>query len=348
MEEMAQLQPVAELLTKLVALEEEQASLQSMLQDETDAELREMAEEEHAANVVARAEIEQRLLLSLIPRDDAEDASGHAILEVRSGAGGDEASLFAEDLMDMYAKAADQKGWRVELLDVSPAPAGLGYREAICRIEGQSAYATLQFESGVHRVQRVPVTETKGRIHTSTASVAILPEPTEVERHINQSDLRIDVYRSSGAGGQHVNTTESAVRITHLPTGLVAASQDGRSQHQNRGKAMTVLAARVYEARRRAEDEARRGDRQAQIGTGDRSERIRTYNIMQNRVTDHRIGLTVNGVDDMLAGGGTFWNMVRALKEQDQQNRLDNLASEELVGAETMWTSICGDGWEKN
>ena len=240
-------------------------------------------------------------------------------MEIRAGAGGDEASLFAGDLQRMYLRFAEKQGWKMELIDAMDGTAG-GYKEIIVAVRGEDVYGKLKFESGVHRVQRVPATETQGRIHTSTVTVAVLAEAEEVDVQINEGDLRIDTYRASGAGGQHINKTDSAVRITHLPTGTVVAMQEERSQHKNRAKAMTVLRARIYEAQRQALSGARAADRKGQVGTGDRSERIRTYNFPQGRVTDHRIGLTLHKVERVMMG--EFDDIVSALMAEDQAARL--------------------------
>jgi peptide chain release factor 1 len=242
------------------------------------------------------------------------------MLEIRAGTGGDEAALFAGDLYRMYERYAATQGWKVEPISMSASDVG-GFKEIVANVTGTGVFAKLKFESGVHRVQRVPVTESGGRIHTSAATVAVLPEPTEVDMTIDDNDLRIDIYRSSGAGGQHVNTTDSAVRITHVPTGIVVAMQDERSQHKNRAKAMQVLRARLFEKRREEAHDAEAEARKAMVGSGDRSERIRTYNFPQGRVTDHRIGLTLHKLDEVLAGPG-LEELVDALIAEDQAKRL--------------------------
>jgi peptide chain release factor 1 len=285
-----------------------------MARDESaDAELRRMAEEEAEALAARVAALDHAVRIALLPKDEADRRN--VILEVRAGTGGDEAALFAADLFAMYRRYAEGRGWRFEVLDISENDLG-GYREAVAEITGTDVFARLKYESGVHRVQRVPVTESQGRIHTSTATVAVLPEAEEVDVHVNDADLRIDVFRASGAGGQHVNKTESAVRITHLPSGIVVACQDEKSQHKNRARAMKILRAKLYEREREAKASARSDLRRSQVGTGDRSERIRTYNVPQGRVTDHRIGLTLHRIDRILAGD--LDELIDALTAEDQ------------------------------
>lgn len=312
----AELEPVVAAARAVSALRAEMASLTEMAKD-ADAEMRAMAAEEYAATEAALPEAEHRLAIALLPRDAADERS--AMLEIRAGTGGDEAALFAGDLMRMYAKYAESRGWRVEIVSGNAADVG-GYKEVVANVTGSGVFARLKFESGVHRVQRVPATEAQGRIHTSAATVAVLPEATEVDVQINDGDLRIDVYRSSGAGGQHVNTTDSAVRITHLPTGTVVTCQDGRSQHKNKEKAMQVLRARLYEVQRESIAAERAGERKAMIGSGDRSERIRTYNFPQGRVTDHRINLTLHRLPEILEGA--LDEMIGALIAEDEAERL--------------------------
>ena len=299
--ERAELVPVVEAIERLRAIEAEIRDLDGLLADRsTDAEMRALAEEERS-DAAARLEaaIEQ-LQLELLPKDEA-DARG-VILEVRAGTGGDEAALFAGDLFRMYQRYADGEGWKVEILSVSDGAMG-GYKEIVAEIAGQGAFGKLKFESGVHRVQRVPATEGSGRIHTSAATVAVLPEAEEVDVALDDSELRFDVFRAQGAGGQHVNKTESAVRVTHLPTGIAVAVQDERSQHRNRARAIALLRAKLYDIERERADTARADARRVQVGSGDRSERIRTYNFPQGRVTDHRINLTLYKLDQVIEGG---------------------------------------------
>jgi peptide chain release factor 1 len=283
----------------------------------TDPEMRAMAEEEARELAERVGALARSVRIALLPKDEADERN--AILEVRAGAGGDEAALFASDLFEMYRRYAEGRGWRFEVLELSENDLG-GYREAVAGITGQNVFARLKFESGVHRVQRVPATEAQGRIHTSTATVAVLPEAEEVDVAVNDADLRIDVFRASGAGGQHVNKTESAVRITHLPSGIVVQCQDEKSQHKNRARAMKILRARLYEREREAKAAARSDMRRSQVGTGDRSERIRTYNVPQGRVTDHRIGLTLHKIDRVLAG--ELDELVDALTSEQQAELL--------------------------
>ena len=278
------------------ALHEAQA-----MQQEADSDLRELAEQEAAALHDRLGQLEHELRALLLPRDP--DDERNVFLEVRAGTGGDEAALFAGDLLRMYQRYAERQGWRVEIMNSSHGEHG-GYKEVIARVAGNGAYAALKFESGTHRVQRVPETESQGRIHTSACTVAILPEQDEVtEVDLDPSELRVDTYRSSGAGGQHVNTTDSAIRITHLPSGIVVECQDERSQHKNRARAMALLQARLLETERARQSAEQAASRKLQVGSGDRSQRIRTYNFPQGRVTDHRIGLTLHKLDEILGGG---------------------------------------------
>jgi peptide chain release factor 1 len=291
-----------------------------MTQD-ADDELRAMAAEELHDNRAALDAAERALALSLLPRDAADERA--AMLEIRAGTGGDEAALFAGDLFRMYQRYAEGQGWRVELISASTSEAG-GFKEVVASVEGKGVFAKLKFESGVHRVQRVPVTESGGRIHTSAATVAVLPEAEDVDVQIDEArDLRIDVYRSSGPGGQSVNTTDSAVRITHLPTGLVVIQQDEKSQHKNKAKALKVLRTRLYEAERERLAAERSGTRKAMVGSGDRSERIRTYNFPQGRVTDHRINLTLHRLPEILEGD--MDELIGALIAEDEAERLATL-----------------------
>jgi peptide chain release factor 1 len=315
----AELEPVAKVAGEVKAMREEIAGLEEMLGD---PELKAMAEEELAAIREALPDKERQLAIALLPRDSADNKP--AMLEIRAGTGGDEAALFAGDLYRMYEKFASEQGWRVEPVSMNASEVG-GFKEIVANITGQGVFAKLKFESGVHRVQRVPVTESGGRIHTSAATVAVLPEPDDVDVQIEDKDLKIDIYRASGAGGQHVNTTDSAVRITHLPSGIVVTQQDERSQHKNRAKAMQVLRARLYEKMRDEAQGAEAEARKAMVGSGDRSERIRTYNFPQGRVTDHRIGLTLHKLDEVLAGPGLS-ELVDALIAEDEAKRLAALA----------------------
>ena len=311
----AELEPVAKIAAQVTAMREEVAGLEEML---ADPEMKAMAEDELASIREALPELERALAIAMLPRDSAD--SRPAMLEIRAGTGGDEAALFAADLYRMYEKYAAEMGWRIEPISMNASDIG-GFKEVVANITGNGVFAKLKFESGVHRVQRVPVTESGGRIHTSAATVAVLPEPDEVDVRIEDKDLKIDVYRASGAGGQHVNTTDSAVRITHLPTGTVVTCQDGRSQHKNKDKAMQVLRARLYEAQREATQGAEAEARKAMVGSGDRSERIRTYNFPQGRVTDHRIGLTLHKLPEVLEGAGLA-ELVDALIAEDEAKRL--------------------------
>ncbi|MGN6277193.1 MAG: peptide chain release factor 1 [Sphingomonas sp.] len=317
--EYAELEPVAAAAGEVRRLRAEAVSLRHMTH-EADPELRAMAEEELRDNQERLETAEHGLALALLPRDAADERP--AMLEIRAGTGGDEAALFAGDLMRMYQRYADSRGWRVELISASASEAG-GYKEVVASVTGQGVFARLKFESGVHRVQRVPVTESGGRIHTSAATVAVLPEAEEVDVQIDDKDLRIDVYRSSGPGGQSVNTTDSAVRITHLPTGLVVIQQDEKSQHKNKAKAMKVLRTRLYEAERERLAAERSGARKSMVGSGDRSERIRTYNFPQGRVTDHRINLTLHRLPEILEG--EMDELIDALIAEDQAERLASL-----------------------
>jgi peptide chain release factor 1 len=293
--------------------------LQGMLKDPAlDNEMRKMAEEEQREVKGQLPKLEQSLKLALVPKDEAD--SKNAILEIRAGAGGDEAALFAAQLFRMYQKYAEHHGWRFEVMEISDTGIG-GYKEGTATISGTNVFARLKFESGVHRVQRVPATESSGRIHTSTATVAVLPEAEEVDIHIEEKDLRVDVFRSSGPGGQSVNTTDSAVRITHIPTGVVVSQQDEKSQHKNRAKAMKILRARLYEAERAKREAERAAARKGQVGTGDRSERIRTYNYPQGRVTDHRINLTLYQIQSVV-GEGELDEFIDALIAEDQAEKL--------------------------
>ena len=317
--EFSDLGPVVEAIRALKGAKSEAKDLAGLVKDAgTDAEMKAMANEELAELKEKIPELELAVKVLLLPKDEADDRN--AIIEVRAGTGGEEAALFAGNLFAMYQRYAELKRWKVEILEASESDLG-GYREIVASITGSGAYARLKFESGVHRVQRVPETETSGRIHTSAATVAVLPEAEDVDVDVEEKDLRIDVYRSSGAGGQHVNTTDSAVRITHEPTGIVVAVQDERSQHKNKAKAMKILRAKIYEAERERQANERAAERKGQVGSGDRSERIRTYNFPQGRVTDHRINLTLYKLDKMMLGEALD-EVVDALTAEDQAERL--------------------------
>ncbi|WP_445190811.1 peptide chain release factor 1 [Sphingomonas sp. Tas61C01] len=317
--EYAELEPVAQAAGLVRRLRAEADSLAYMAGD-ADDELRAMAEEELRENKAALETADRKLALALLPRDAADERS--AMLEVRAGTGGDEAALFAGDLFRMYQRYAEAQGWRVEMISSSASDAG-GFKEVVASVTGQGVFAKLKFESGVHRVQRVPVTEAGGRIHTSAATVAVLPEAEDVDVKIDDKDLRIDIYRSSGPGGQSVNTTDSAVRIVHIPSGLVVIQQDEKSQHKNKAKAMKVLRTRLYEAERERLHAERAGARKSMVGSGDRSERIRTYNFPQGRVTDHRINLTLHRLPEILVG--EMDDLIGALIAQDEAERLATL-----------------------
>ena len=312
--ELSDLDPLVEKVTAFRAAERARDEAEAMLGD---PELKELAEAEYLDLKDRLPKLEREIRLLLAPRDMADDRS--AILEIRPAAGGDEAALFAAELFGAFQRYAQRQGWRFEILEYDEGDLG-GVKGATASIEGRGVFAKLKFESGVHRVQRVPATENQGRIHTSTVTVAVLPEAEEVDVQINEADLRIDTYRASGAGGQHVNKTDSAVRITHLPTGTVVAMQEEKSQHKNRAKAMKVLRARIFDAERARLAGARAADRKGQVGTGDRSERIRTYNFPQGRVTDHRIGLTLHKIDRVMLG--EFDEVIEALVAEDEAARL--------------------------
>jgi len=314
--ELSRLEPIVTVLREWRAVREELDGTRAMV-DDPDEEMRTMAREEIARLSSREAELTETLRVQLVPRDPNDDRD--VIVEVRAGAGGDEASLFAADLYRMYARYAERRRWKVEVLSTSESGSG-GLKEVIVEVRGDGAYSRLKFESGVHRVQRVPVTEASGRIHTSTATVSVLPEADEVEIQIDEKDLRVDVYRSSGPGGQSVNTTDSAVRVTHLPTGLMVAIQDEKSQHKNRAKAMSVLRARLLEMEQDRMAAERGDERRSQVGSGERSEKIRTYNFPDDRVTDHRVGLTVHNLPGLLEGD--LDRMLDPLIEADQQRRL--------------------------
>ena len=315
----AELTPVVEAAKAVRLLREEAAGLEEM---RADPEMREMAEAELAEIEEKLPDAERKLALSMLPKDSADERA--AMLEIRAGTGGDEAALFAADLFRMYQRYAESQGWRVEVISASSSDVG-GFREVVASVTGTGVFARLKFESGVHRVQRVPATETQGRIHTSAATVAVLPEAEEVDVSIDEArDLRIDVFRSSGPGGQSVNTTDSAVRITHIPSGLVVIQQDEKSQHKNKAKALKVLRTRLYEAEREKLHDARAADRKSMVGSGDRSERIRTYNFPQGRITDHRIGLTLHRLSEVMEGPALD-ELISALIAEDEAARLANL-----------------------
>jgi peptide chain release factor 1 len=312
--ELSELEPVVARIEEMRAAEQQASQAEQLL---ADPEMRELAEEELRGLRERLPALQQEIRLSLLPKDEADERS--AILEIRPAAGGDEAGLFAAELFAAYQKYAALKGWRFEILEYGDTELG-GLKEGIAEITGRNVFARFKYESGVHRVQRVPATETQGRIHTSTITVAVLPEAEEVDVQVNEADLRIDIYRASGAGGQHVNKTDSAVRITHLPTGIVVAMQEERSQHKNRAKAMKILRSRMYEQQRASLHATRAADRKSQVGTGDRSERIRTYNFPQGRVSDHRINLTLYKIDRVMQG--EFDEFIDALTAEDQAARL--------------------------
>ena len=307
---------------KYISYEINKSELQKILDDKnSDEEIKKMAETELNDLNLEKEKNEKKLKLFLLPKDEADKKD--AIIEIRAGTGGLEASLFAADLFKMYEKVSHKKKWSVELISISKSEAG-GLKEVIASIKGNNIYSTLKYESGVHRVQRVPDTETQGRVHTSAATVAVLPEVEEVDLKINESDLRIDVFRAGGPGGQSVNTTDSAVRITHIPTGLSVSQQDEKSQHKNKSKGMKILRARLYEMERARIDKERSQDRKSKIGSGDRSERIRTYNFPQGRVTDHRINLTLHKLEEFLEGE-IFDEMIESLTLHAQEEKLGNL-----------------------
>ena len=320
--EYSDINEIIDIAKKYISFENDKQELEKILNDQTsDDELKKMADVELTDLNLEHEINEKKLKLFLLPKDEADKKN--AIIEIRAGTGGLEASLFASDLFKMYEKVSHKKKWSLELISISRSDAG-GLKEVIASIKGNNIYSTLKYESGVHRVQRVPDTETQGRVHTSAATVAVLPEAEEVDLKINDADLRIDVFRAGGPGGQSVNTTDSAVRITHIPTGLSVSQQDEKSQHKNKAKGMKILRARLYELERSRIDQERSQDRKTKIGTGDRSERIRTYNFPQGRVTDHRINLTLHKLDEFLEGEA-FDEMIESLTLQAQEESLGNL-----------------------
>ena len=320
--EYSDINEIIDIAKKYISFENDKKELEKILNDQTsDNELKKMAEVELTDLNLEHEINEKKLKFFLLPKDEADKKN--AIIEIRAGTGGLEASLFASDLFKMYEKVSHKKKWSLELISISRSDAG-GLKEVIASIKGNNIYSTLKYESGVHRVQRVPDTETQGRVHTSAATVAVLPEAEEVDLKINDADLRIDVFRAGGPGGQSVNTTDSAVRITHIPTGLSVSQQDEKSQHKNKAKGMKILRARLYELERSRIDQERSQDRKTKIGTGDRSERIRTYNFPQGRVTDHRINLTLHKLDEFLEGE-SFDEMIESLTLQAQEESLGNL-----------------------
>ena len=320
--EYAELRPIVEGIANLDSAQAEAADLAAMLADpETDPEMRSMAEVEFQELKTKVPALEKKIQVLLLPKDEADEKN--AILEVRAGTGGEEAALFAADLFRMYQRYAENLGWKFEIMSLNETGIG-GCKEAIASVIGRGVFARLKFESGVHRVQRVPATESGGRIHTSAATVAVMPEAEEVDVQIADKDLRIDIFRASGPGGQSVNTTDSAIRITHLPTGLVVIQQDEKSQHKNKAKAMRVLRSRLYDHQRQLVDAERAAARKSQVGSGDRSERIRTYNFPQGRVTDHRINLTLHKLDRIM--DGDLDEAIDALISEDQASRLAEIS----------------------
>lgn len=322
--EFSDLEDVAGLIKHYIKVSEDLADMEKILGDkEQDKEMRDLADQEVHGLRKELHELDEHIKFLLLPKDEADDKS--AIVEVRAGTGGEEAALFAGDLLRMYQRYAEIKGWTTEIISMSDAGMG-GVKEAMLNVKGKSVFARLKFESGTHRVQRVPSTETQGRIHTSAGTVAVLPEVEAIDIEINDKDIRIDTYRASGAGGQHVNKTESAIRITHLPTNIVVTQQDEKSQHKNRDRAMKILRARLYEYERNKRDSARAAERRSQVGSGDRSERIRTYNFPQGRVTDHRINLTLYKLEAVLSGE-SLDELIDALTLEHQAEQLAALES---------------------
>lgn len=311
------LAPIAEKYQEYKTAKAHFEEAEAILEEETDRELRDMAKEQLEESKKAMESYYDELKILLIPKDPDDDRS--VIMEIRSGTGGEEAALFAADLYRSYSMYADSKGWNIEIIYANATELG-GYKEISYSVEGEGVFGRFRFESGTHRVQRVPVTDSQGKIQTSAVTVAVLPEAESVEVEIDPNDLKIDTFRSSGAGGQHINKTSSAIRITHIPTGMVVECQDERSQYKNKDKAMKVLRSRLYEQKQRAADESRAAERKAQVGSGDRSERIRTYNFPQGRVTDHRIGLTIYKIDSVMNGG--LDELIDPLRAHDQAEKL--------------------------
>ncbi|WP_102693105.1 peptide chain release factor 1 [Rummeliibacillus pycnus] len=318
--EQSDIQETVEVYREYKSAKEQLADAKEMLEDKLDPEMKEMVKEEVSELEKQIVNFEERLRILLIPKDPND--SKNVIMEIRGAAGGDEAALFANSLFRMYSKYAETQGWKIEIMNANPTELG-GYKEIVFMINGQGAYSKFKFESGAHRVQRVPETESQGRVHTSTSTVVVMPEAEEVELDLQEKDIRVDIYHSSGAGGQHVNKTASAVRMTHIPTGIVVAMQDERSQLKNREKAMKVLRARVYDKLQQDAQSEIDAERKSAVGTGDRSERIRTYNYPQNRVTDHRIGLTIQKLDQIIEG--KLDDIIDALILEEQAKKLDAL-----------------------
>ena len=315
---------IIKIAREYINFENEKKNLVNMIQDKSnDSDILELAQKDLNELVIKKEKYENDLKVFLLPKD--EDDNKNAIVEIRAGTGGLEASLFCADLFKMYEKVCSKKKWKLEIINISKSEAG-GFKEVIFLVNGDDIYSYLKYESGVHRVQRIPETETQGRVHTSAATVAVLPEAEEVDIQIKESDLRIDVFRAGGPGGQSVNTTDSAVRITHVPSGVVVSQQDEKSQHKNKAKALKILRSRVYEAEKRKKDQERSNNRRSQIGSGDRSERIRTYNFPQGRVTDHRINLTLHKLDEFLSGE-IHEEMNQELRLKEQSLKLENLNS---------------------
>ena len=315
--EFSELEPIVQEIQTLQKIRQELVDAEALL-EVSDTEMRALAEEEVRELGRRAGEQEEKVRIALIPKDEAD--SKNAILEVRAGTGGEEAALFAASLFRMYERYASRKGWKFEVMDVNETGLG-GFKEAVASITGRNVFARLKYESGVHRVQRVPDTEASGRIHTSAATVAVMTEAEEVDVHINTEDLRVDTYRAQGAGGQHVNKTDSAVRITHAPSGIVVQCQDEKSQHKNRAKAMKMLMTKLYDSQRQEMSSKRAAERRSQVGSGDRSERIRTYNFPQSRVTEHRINLTLYSLDEIMNGVGVD-ELIDALTTEDQAAKM--------------------------